>query len=597
MSRVLHGIGVSPGTVIGPALVIHRELPDVPDRVVAPESVDDEVRRLYAAVETVRGSLEKLRERAQERAGPEEAGILDAQILMLEDSDFLESVERLIRDNQLAAERAFEFKALEVRALWANSANSRLRERVADLSGIQLRVLHELLGEGDLEILSGSVDRPVVVFTRELAPGLTLEFGRDVVVGFASEEGTRTSHAAILARSLRIPCVMGLVGGLRGVVTGTEVILDGTHGTVTLAPAPEEIAAALAEESRRLDVVRDLERMVGRPATKDGFGVTLRGNLDLPEELEEVSRHGAEGIGLLRTEFLIVGRADLPDEAEQTAYFSRVARCFPDHPIVVRSYDVGGDKFPAAFRIGPEPNPFLGWRAIRVCLDQPAVFRTQLRAMLRARLQGDIRLMLPLVIERGEVERTRDLMLQEMSALRSTGVPTADSLPIGVMVETPAAAGIVDHLADVSDFLSIGTNDLTQYTLAVDRGNARLADRFTPFHPAVLRMIKAVRDAGEAATKPVSVCGEMASEPLGAFLLVGLGFRELSVSASALPLTRWLIRQFDRAGAARAAEEALAQPGADRAIRVLEKGLAQYVDLRLLRSGRLPGVKGDTSFH
>jgi phosphotransferase system enzyme I (PtsI) len=594
-SRLLYGIGVSSGVATGPAVVLRRELPDVPARVVPPDAVEAEVGRLYEAVRVVRAGLEMLRARARERVGPEEAKIFDAQILMLEDQELLGAAEKLIRENQLTAERAFEFTALEVRALWANSGSSLLRDKLADLSGVLLRVLYQLLGRPDDEQVPG-VGRPAVVVTRELTPGLTLQFEREHVVGFVSEEGTRTAHAAILARSLGIPCIMGLSGALEEIPPNAELVIDGTRGTVLVSPSPEEIDEAQSVETRRHELAEELERSLDLPAvTADGVPLTLRGNLDLPEELDLLARNGAEGIGLLRTEFLVVGRATLPDEEEQLEYFRRVARRLSGQPVTVRSYDVGGDKFPAAFRIPAEPNPFLGWRALRVCLDRPEVFIPQLRALLRARLDGDIRLMLPLVIDLEEVTRTRELITQVRGALRKDGVRHADDLPLGVMVETPAAVALADQLVAQCDFVSVGTNDLTQYTLAIDRGNARLAHRFTGFHPAVLRLLAQLADAARKSGTPFSVCGEMASEPLGAFLLLGLGYRELSVAPTALPVVRWLIRRLRVADAEGPARAALDATGPAEALEVLESGLAGSVDLELFDAGWLPRHRSATS--
>jgi phosphotransferase system enzyme I (PtsI) len=595
--RLLVGIGVSPGVAVGPAVVLRVELPDVPHRVVPPDAVEGEVARLADAVGGVVQALERLRTRARERVGSEEAKIFDAQLMMLEDRDFLQQVEQLIRENQLSAERAFEFKALEMRALWESSPSRALRDKVADLSAMQLRVLNQLLGRPDADQLHVS-DRPAVVVTRELTPGLTIQFERDHVVGFVSEEGTRTAHAAILARSLGIPCVMGLAHALERIPPDSEVVVDGTRGTVLMAPSAEEIEGARRLEARRRDLLAELDRVAHEPAvTVDGQHLALRGNLDLPEELDPLVQHGAEGVGLLRTEFLVVGRVGLPDEDEQLDYFRRVARRFPDRPVVVRSYDVGGDKFPAAFRIAPEANPFLGWRALRVCLDRPEVFVTQLRALLRARLDGDVRLMLPLVIEAGEIDRTRSLVAEAAAGLRRDGLPAADDLPIGVMVETPAAVAVADHLAARAAFLSVGTNDLTQYTLAVDRGNARLAARFSPFHPAVLRMLRELRQVATAAGRPIAVCGEMASEPLGIFLLVGLGYRELSTAPTAVPLVRWLVQRLRASDAEHAAAEALEARSAEAALDVLERRLAEAVDLEVIEAGWLPVHRSSATLH
>lgn len=593
--HLLYGIGVSPGIATGPAVVLRRDLPDVSDRVVPADAVDDEVRRLYQAVEAVRASLETLRARAWERVGPEEAKIFDAQILMVEDRDLLAATEKLIRENQLTAERAFEFRALEVRALWANSGSTLLRDKLADLSGVLLRVLYQLLGRPDEEQLQG-LARPAVVVTRELTPGLTLQFEREHVVGFVSEEGTRTAHAAILARSLGIPCIMGLSGALEDIPPGAELVIDGTRGTVLMTPSPEELEEALGFETRRHVLTEELERTLDQPSvTADGIAVALRGNLDLPEELDLLARNGAEGVGLLRTEFLVVGRATLPDEEEQLEYFRRVARRLAGWPVTVRSYDVGGDKFPAAFRIPAEPNPFLGWRALRVCLDRPEVFVPQLRALLRARLEGDIRLMLPLVIDLSEVSQTRELITEVRGELRRDGVKHADDLPVGVMVETPAAVIMADQLTAQCDFVSVGTNDLTQYTLAIDRGNARLAARFTGYHPAVLRMLGQLVDTAKKAGTPVSVCGEMASEPLGVLLLLGLGYRELSVAPTALPVVCWLVRRLQVRDAEVAARAALDAADPAEAMALLESGLAGAVDLELLDTGWLPRHRPTTS--
>ena len=584
-SRLLTGIGVSPGLAIGPAFVVSWGLPDVPQRVIAKKEISGEIERLREAVSDVQKHLDDLRKHAAEHAGATEAKIFDAQILMLEDADFLGAVERLIRDNQLSAERAFEFKALELRVLWAQSESQMLRQRRADLAGISIRVLHRLLGQSIQDVLKDRGGDPVIVFTMELTPGLTVEFDRDQVVGFASVEGTRTSHAAILAHSLGIPCVLGIVGGLDNIRTGGAVILDGARGTVLTDPTPEEITAAESEAERRRLFDAELEAVGAMPAeTLDEARVTLRGNVDLPEELGTAAEHGAEGVGLLRTEFLVVGRSELPGEEEQAVYFTQICRRFPDHPVVVRTYDLGGDKFPAPFRPPREANPFLGWRAIRVCLDEPDIFRVQARAILRARLHGDVQMMLPLVTQLEEVERARELVAECADALKAEGTPAAPSVPIGVMIETPAASLLAEELAGVSDFLSVGTNDLTQYTLAVDRGNARLADRFTPFHPAVVRSLQYIVDAAKGAGLEASVCGEMASDPMAALLLLGLGYRVLSVSPPRLPLVRWLIRQFDATVAASAAAEAARAPTTGRVLDLLGDALDGLIDVKLLPS-------------
>ena len=555
--RLLKGIGVSPGIATGPAVIVRSGLPEVPHRVVSRTQVEKEVRRLRAAVRDVKRHIAEFRARAEDRAGPDQARIFDAQMLMLEDKEFLTGIANLIRENHLTAEKAFEFKVLEVRDLWSASRSTRLKERLADLNGLAIRMINHLMHRGDADL--ERISRPSILVAREIGPGLTVQFDREQVIALVSEEGTRTSHAAILAHSMGMPAVMGLPSAVERIDAGTMLVVDGTQGTVLLDPSPEEIAEARGRDARRHELDLQMEEAVDQPAvTTDGQRIVLRGNVDLPDEIAEAKEHRAEGVGLLRTEFLITSHASLPTEDEQAQYFRRVGQAFPGHPVVVRTYDLGGDKFPAAFRAAPEANPFLGWRAIRVCLDQPDVFRTQIRAALRAAAHVEIQLMIPLVTRLEEVDVTREMVAEEGERLARSGIQAARSVPVGVMVETPAAAVMADRLAQVADFLSVGTNDLTQYTLVVDRGNARLADRFTPHDPSVLRLLKLIANAARDAGKPASVCGEMASDPVSAFLLLGLGYETLSVAPPALPLLKWVIRQVSLAAAQSAATRKVA---------------------------------------
>ena len=588
--RLLKGIGVSPGIAMGPIVIVRWALPEVPHRVVPRNQVEKEVRRLKAALKDVREQLTELRARAETRAGADEARIFDAQLLMLEDKEFIGGVAELIRENHLTAEKAFEFKTLEVRDLWTGAGNPLLKERLADLTGVAIRVIQHLMHKRGAADVWENIAEPSILVARELSPGLTVQLDRDKIVGLISEEGTRTSHAAILAHSIGIPAIFGLRGAVARIPPGTKAILDGTRGTVLLDPTPAEIEEAERTDTRRRELAARLEEAVAQPSvTVDGVHVALRGNVDLPDEVEDAKAHGAEGVGLLRTEFLITGHHELPSEDYQAEYFQRVGAAFPGHPVVVRTYDLGGDKFPAPFRVPPEANPFLGWRAIRVCLDEPEIFRTQIRAVLRAAVTANLHMMIPLVTRLDEVERTREMMQEESARLEKEGVAAAKSVPLGVMVETPAAAVLADRLAEISDFLSVGTNDLTQYTLVVDRGNARLADRFTPHDPSVLRLLKLVAEAARAAGKPASVCGEMASEPLSAFLLLGLGYDTLSVAPPALPIIKWLIRQVTTAQARAAADAALAARSAELALDILRFALTEVVDTSLLDpDARLP---------
>lgn len=581
--RQIRGIGVSPGPGLGRAVIVRLDVPDVPNRFITDAEVDVEVRRLHEAVGEVTQVLEALRDRVRERAGREESHIFDAQIMMAQDVEFLGGVEQLIRESGMSAETAYEFKALEIRNIWGGSGNALLRDRLADLSAIHNRMLLQLLGRTQDEFWATMTDEQVVIVAKELSPGLTVQLDRDHVVGLVSEEGTRTSHAAILAHSLGIPAVMGAVGALERIRTGTQLLVDGQTGIVILEPTRAEIDRVRAQVSRRQKLELEFEAAVTQAAvTPDGVAITLMGNVDLPDEIVPAAKHDAHGVGLLRTEFLVTGRAALPSEDEQTEYFRRVSDAFPGHPVIVRSFDLGGDKFPAAFRAPPEANPFLGWRSIRVCLDHPEIFRPQIRAVLRAAADRQIQLMLPLVTQIEEVTTTKAMVLEEALNLAREGVRAAASVPVGVMIETPAAALIADELAVHSAFFSVGTNDLVQYTLAVDRGNARLAERFTPFHPAVVRQLKLVLDAGTRAGIAVSVCGEMASDPLAVVLLLGLGYRTLSVAPPALPFLKWVVRTIPIEVAARAAFAALDATQSADITNTLRTAMQEHFDPRML---------------
>lgn len=588
--RELRGVGVSPGVAFAPALAVRWTFPEIPERTVGPAELEAEVARLHQAVQAVSDQLDVLRIRTLQRAGPEAAGIFDAQIMLAQDTDFLSSVETLIRKNLLSAESAYEFRALELRNAWQNARQSFLRDRLADLNAIQLRMLLHLLGRTADDAWLGEIREPVILIAHELSPGLTVQLDREHVAGLISEEGTRTSHAAILAHSLGIPAVMGVPGALECIAEGTIVLLDGQTGRILLDPTPDELETARLQAVRRHRLELQLESIAGEPAvTPDGAEITLQGNVDLPEEVDVAVRHGAQGVGLLRTEFLITGRTTLPSEDEQTEYYRRVAAAFTGHPVVVRTYDLGGDKFPSAFVAPHEPNPFLGWRSIRVCLDQPEIFRPQLRAILRAAADRDIWLMLPMIISLDELAEAKGLIAEEAAGLHAAGVRAARDVPVGVMIETPAAVMLADDLAAAAAFVSVGTNDLTQYTLAVDRSNARLASRFAPLHPAVVRQLRHVREAAARAGISASVCGEMASDPVAIVLLIGLGYDRLSTAPPSIPLVKWVVRNLPLAAAREAATHAVQATTTEQVQAGLRETLGRYVDLRLVDpSGALP---------
>ena len=556
MQSVLRGIPASPGLVVGPVHLLRWEVPEVPSRLVSDAEVAGELQRLRDAVTAAIERLRVVQARAEANAGPAEAAIFEVQVAMLEDPSLQESIEALIRQN-LAAEKAVDLVLLEWRERFGRSTNPLMRERTGDLIDVQIRLLTLLLGLPDHDPVDLAPGDGVILVTHDLTPSLTVQLDRRAIVGIATDAGTRTSHVAILARSLGLPAVVGLLDATQRVRTGDRVILDATNGVLLPKPTAAELSAFADRAQREAVALAALSaEAVGEALTTDGHRVTLRANVDLPDEAARAVESGAEGVGLMRTEFLVVGRAAMPTEEEQVEAYRNVLKAFPGQPVVIRTYDVGGDKLPMG-GFPHEPNPFLGWRAIRMCLDEPAIFSVQLRALLRVAAEGDVRIMLPLVVSVDEVRQARFLLEEAADDLARRGVPHRRDVPLGVMVETPAAAIAADTFAGEVAFLSLGTNDLVQYTLAVDRGNASLVTRFTPLHPAVLRLIARTVEAGEASGVEVSVCGEMASQPLMAFVLLGLGVRTLSVAATGIPLVKRLVRGVSVAAASAAAQDAL----------------------------------------
>jgi phosphotransferase system enzyme I (PtsI) len=572
MPSTLTGISASPGIVVGPAHLLRWEVPEVPMRVIGDDAIDSEIARLHAAFAGAIDRLHHVRERAEKNAGTAESAIFDVQITILQDVELGKRVEAVIRQG-FAAERAFDVVMIEWREHFARSTHAMMRERVGDLTDVHIRVLSLLLGLPDHDPVDLPKGSNAILVTHDLTPSLTVQLDRDCIVGIATDAGTRTSHVAILARSLGLPAVVGLLDATRRLESGDQVILDGAAGTLVVRPTAAELSAAATRAQRERRVKDELALIVNEQAvTVDGVHITLRANVDLPDEAVSAATSGAKGVGLMRTEFLVVGRTAMPDEDEQYESYSKVIRAFDGHPVVIRTFDIGGDKLPVG-GYPHEPNPFLGWRAIRMCLDEPEIFKVQLRALLRAAVHGDVRIMLPLVVTVDEVRQARFLLAEAARELAARGVPHRADIPLGVMIETPAAAVTSDALAPEVGFFSIGTNDLVQYTLAVDRGNASLATRFTPLHPAVLRLIHRVQEVGHAHGLEVCVCGEMASEPLMAYALIGLGIRQLSVAAISVPSVKRIVRGVSASKASEAALRALDAGTAAAAESLLRAGL------------------------
>jgi phosphotransferase system enzyme I (PtsI) len=584
----LAGMPASPGIVDGPVHLLRWEVPDVRHRIIPDEAIPGEIKRFHHALTQAAERLRQVRARAEKHAGPEEAAIFDVQLSILEDAELIRQVEELVQQN-LGAEKAFDLVLIEWRQQFAGHARPLVRERVGDLIDVHIRVLSILLGLPDHDPVDLPKGSNKILVTHDLTPSLTVQLDREAIIGIATDAGTRTSHVAILARSLGLPAVVGLRDATERLVGNEHVILDGTQGVLVIDPTPAQLAKYRERRARETAESAELQSLAtAESVTLDGHWVTLRANVDLPEEAEYAAHSGAEGVGLMRTEFLVVGRATMPDEEEQYRAYKHVVEAFGGRPVVIRTFDVGGDKLPIG-GYPTDPNPFLGWRAIRMCLDEPVLFKTQLRALLRAAMHGDVRIMLPLVITLDEVRQARHLLSEAAAELDERGVEYRHELPLGVMVETPAAALSIHTLIDDVSFFSIGTNDLVQYTLAVDRGSASLASRFTPLHPAVLTLIKRIVDVAVAHHMEVAVCGEMASQPLMAFALIGLGVRSLSVAGRAVPLVKRVVRGVSVAVAAEAANAALESKTAREAEGELRRRLlSAFGDAPFLRDG-LPG--------
>ncbi len=578
MDRQIRGVPASPGTAVGTVHLLRWEVPEVDVPAVSDAEIPAERARLHGAMQTAVERLRRVRERAERNAGPEEAAIFDVQISILEDVELRGEMEELISQN-FAAVKAVDLVMLEWRQHFARHQHAMLRERVGDLTDVHIRLLSILLGLPDHDPVDVRKGANAILITHDLTPSLTVQLDREAIIAIATEEGTRTSHVAILARSLGLPAIVGLRGAVAALQGGERVILDGSTGMLLVGPTDAEVAAATARAAAELEAYAALADLTAAEAvTLDGTAITLRANVDLPEEATAAASSGADGVGLMRTEFLVVGRASMPDEEEQYAEYRAVIEAFHGRPVIIRTFDIGGDKLPVG-GYPHEPNPFLGWRAIRMCLDEPALFKTQLRALLRAAVHGDVRIMLPLVTSVDEVRAARQLIAEATAELVARGVLHRADLKVGVMIETPAAAVSADSFVGAADFFSIGSNDLTQYTLAVDRGNAALAARYQPLHPAVLRLIQSVVGVADANGIEVAVCGEMASEPVMAFALLGLGVRQLSVGARAVLPMKQTIRRIHLPAAQAAVQAAMAAKTAEASERVLRAALAAEVAL------------------
>jgi phosphotransferase system enzyme I (PtsI) len=541
--QVLEGLGVSPGVGIGKAVCIEARDHEV-FRIPLPENeIEGEVRRLRAAVGNTRDHLEATRHKANTRLGADLAAIFEAHALLLTDQSFLDRIVERIQTERVNAEWAVTKTVEELDERFRALEAPHLSERREDLIDVSRYLLRALSGISHHEL--SEVGSDVVVVAQDLTPSEAIRLGRDHVVGFVIETGGRTSHTAIIARSLHIPMVAG-VHGSTGLVTDDDpVVVDGGEGRVFLHPDPglledySELREKLLGERDRGIVSRDLPAV-----TADGVMVELLANIDLPEEIKEASDYGALGVGLYRSEFLYIEKSpELPSEEEHLALYDQILAEMEPKPVVIRTFDLGGRKLARDVLHTDEENPVLGMRGIRLTLARPGIFKTQVRALLRAAVRGNLRVMLPLVSTVGEVKAFKELLDEVTRELEAEGVSYSRDFDLGIMIEVAAAAMIAKALAREVDFFSIGTNDLIQYSMAVDRNNDHVSHLYRPLHPAILRMINLVVEAATEAGIDVSVCGEMAADPRTAGLLVALGLRILSLSPTAIPEVKARIRE------------------------------------------------------
>jgi len=537
-------MAVAPGIAEGKVLIHLQEEEALPFRDLQENELDAEVARFEVALFATRGELKALQERLAQSPAAGDAGIFDAHLLVLEDPSLIEEVLRLIRKERHNAEFVFHSVSQKFIRTLAAIDDPYLRERAIDLEDVTRRVLRHLLGKSGQRL--GGHDRSHIIVADELTPSDTATLNRENIAGFVTEKGSKTSHTAIMARALGIPAIVGLEGITANLESGCTILMDGYSGKIFLNPTPATKAAyrLLAEEKEHVE--EGLESLRGSdPVTWDGRRITLAANIEIPEELDEVAASGAEGIGLYRTEFLYFNRTVPPDEEEQYAVYRQVAERVAPHPVIIRTLDIGGDKPTECLELDHEENPFLGCRAIRFCLRHPEIFKTQLRAILRAGMHGNVKMMFPMISGLEELLHAKALLAEAAAELRAAGKPFREDVELGLMIEVPSAAIMAGMLAREVKFFSIGTNDLLQYLMAVDRGNERIAHLHDPANPAVVRVLKNVVDAAHEAGIWVGVCGELAGDLEFTPLLVGLGIDELSAGAAMVPRIKKAIRSLD----------------------------------------------------
>jgi phosphotransferase system enzyme I (PtsI) len=564
-------VPAAPGIAVGPARRLEDPLETIPERAIPASGVDREIARFREALDGARRELTELRNSTRNDLDEETARIFDVQLMVLEDPLAVDRTEEAIRNEKKNAEFLFRRHMVEMTESLKALSDSHFSERAVDLSDVKRRVLRHLSGDGARpRELSG------VLMVRELAPSDAVMLQPGQVLGFATDFGGATSHAAIMARARGIPAVVGAKGVSDAVVDGETVAVDGFQGVVEINPTPETLARLQSRQEAWDRLVEQQAKLEDLPTeTRDGHRIILSANMEIPAELEYITRRGGDGIGLFRTEFFFMWSQRPPSEEEQVTVYREILERMKDAVVTIRALDVGGDKIASYLGIARERNPFFGVRGVRYLIAHPKLFTTQLRAVLRAAPSGNARLLVPMVSSLGEFRTVKRMVAQCAAALAKEGRTHADTLPIGAMIEIPSAVFMADEIAAEADFLSVGSNDLIQYTLAIDRDNESLHHLYQPHHPAVLRALDLTVAAAHRHGKPASLCGEMAGDPLSAPLLVGLGFDQLSVSPSMIPDVKQAIRAVSRERCRDLVTEALACNDPMEVTRLIETKLSK----------------------
>ncbi|WP_436322637.1 phosphoenolpyruvate-protein phosphotransferase PtsI [Vibrio cidicii] len=572
---MISGILASPGIAIGKALLLQEDEIVLNTNTITAEQVDAEVKRFYDARSKSSAQLETIKQKALETFGEEKEAIFEGHIMLLEDEELEEEILALIKNDKMTADNAIH-TVIEEQAMALESLDDEyLKERATDIRDIGSRFVKNALG---INIVSLSdINEEVILVAYDLTPSETAQINLNYVLGFACDIGGRTSHTSIMARSLELPAIVGTNNITAQVKNGDMLILDAMNNKIIVNPTDDELEEAKAVKAAFLAEKEELAKLKDLHAeTLDGHRVEVCGNIGTVKDCDGIIRNGGEGVGLYRTEFLFMDRDALPTEEEQYQAYKEVAQAMEGQAVIIRTMDIGGDKDLPYMDLPKEMNPFLGWRAVRISLDRREILRDQLRGILRASAHGKLRIMFPMIISVEEIRALKEAIEEYKAELRTEGLAFDENIEIGVMVETPAAAAIAHHLAKEVSFFSIGTNDLTQYTLAVDRGNEMISHLYNPLSPAVLTVIKQVIDASHAEGKWTGMCGELAGDERATLLLLGMGLDEFSMSGISIPKVKKVIRNANFAAVKAMAEEALALPTAAEIEACVEKFIAVH---------------------